>query len=165
MKRSFEFIVALATAFLMAAFPAYAGPSKKPLPPLRISIAPVQPGITSDQIKPGDIIEFKVIALSSIDVPEMSIKVELVGGAKLVSGDMSWSGPAVKNEAKSITLTVQAPEQGKGMIKARVSLPPSDSTRFSAQTEFRLGPETKTKSAQEPVIKKDRKGRSIIEYR
>ncbi len=122
-------------------------------------------GNTSDQIKPGDIVEFKVTALSSIDVPEMNVKVELVGGADLVSGDTTWSGPAAKNEKKTITLIVRAPKKGLGRIKARVSLPPSDGARFSAQAEFRLGPEVKTKPAQEPTVKKDRKGRSIIEYR
>ena len=143
----------------------FSAPAGKPLPPLRISIAPVQPGITSDQIKPGDIVEFKVTASSSIDVPEISIKVELVGGAKLVSGDTSWSGPAAKNEEKSISLTVQAPKNGQGRIKARVSIPPSDGPRFSAGAEYVLGPVSKSKPEQEHPVKKDSKGRNVIEYR
>lgn len=164
-QRALIYITLLSILILPGAGVSNAGPSHKPLPPLQINIAPTQPGVTSSQINPGDIVEFKVIAVSFMDVQEMRIDVELTGGAKLLSGDTSWSGPAAKNEEKTFTLTVQAPEKGKGRVRARVTLPPSNSTRFSAETEFRLGPEVKNKPEQEPVIKKDRKGRSIIEYR
>ncbi len=139
--------------------------SRKPLPPVRIAITPVEAGITSDQIKPGDVIEFSVTAVSSIDAPKIEINVEFTGGAKLVSGESSWSGPAVKNEEKKLVFTVHAPEQGQGTIKARISIPPSDGTRFSAETEFVLGAKTKAKTDKEGTVKKDRKGRRITEYR
>lgn len=142
-----------------------AGPSHKPLPPLRISIVPVQSGTVPDQVKPDDVIEFRVTAVSAVDVREMRIDVELTGGAKLVSGDTSWSGSAAKNEEKSITLIVQAPKTGKGRIKAKVSIPPADGTRFSAGAEYTLGPELKSKPEQEHPVKKDGRGRSVIEYR
>jgi len=142
-----------------------AAPSRKPLSPLRITIVPTQAGLSSSQIKPGDVVEFTVTTVSSIDVQELSINIELLGGAKLISGETSWVGPAARNEAKSITLSVQAPEKGRGRVKARVSTPPSGGARFSAVSQFDLGPEVKSKPEQEPVIKKDRRGRSIIEYR
>jgi hypothetical protein len=165
MTRKFSLYLLLLCVFLSCPIYGAAVPSRKPLPPLRISITPVQSGITPDQIKPGDIVEFKVTALSSIDVPEMSVKVELIGGADLVSGDTSWSGPAAKNEEKSITLTVQAPKKGMGSVKARVSIPPSGGTRFSARAEYVLGPLSKSKPEQEHPVKKDSKGRNVIEYR
>ena len=165
MIRKIPLYVLLLCVLFSCALSGAAAPSRKPLPPLRISISPVQPGIISDYIKPGDVIEFKVTALSSIDVPEMSIKVELVDGAKLVSGDTSWSGPAAKNEKKSVILTVQAPEKGKGALRARVSLPQSGNTRFSNQALYELGPEVKFKPEQEHPVKKDHKGRDVIEYR
>ncbi len=143
----------------------FSAPARKPLPPLQISIAPTQPGVTSALIKPGDVVEFKVTAVSFVDVQEMRIDVELMDGAKFVSGDTSWSGPAAKNEEKSFTLTIQTPETGKGRIKARVSLPPSDGTRFAAEAQYMLGPEAKTKPEHEHPVKKDSKGRNIIEYR
>ena len=142
-----------------------AGVSRKPLPPLRIRIAPVQQDIIQDQIKPGDIIDFNVSATSSIEVPQMRIEVELTGGAKLVSGDTSWSGPAGKNEEKTIVLTVRAPKSGLGKIKARVVISPSEGTRFSAAAHYGLGKEVKSKPEQEHPVKKDSKGRDIIEYR
>ncbi len=142
-----------------------AGTSRKPLPPLRISIAPVQQGIMQDQIKPGDIIEFNISAASSIDVGQMRIEVVLTGGAKLVSGNTSWSGPAGKNEVKTIVLTVRAPSSGLGRIKARAIVSPSDGTRFSAVAHYVLGKEVKSKPEQEHPVKKDSKGRDIIEYR
>ena len=163
--RKVIFYLLLLSVLLSCPTSGAAAPARKPLPPLRISITPVQSGITPDQIKPGDIVEFKVTASSSIDVPEMRIKVELVGGAGLVSGDRSWSGPAAKNEEKSITLTVRAPETGKGRIKAKVSIPPSGGTRFSAGAEYVLGPVSKYKPEQEHPVKKDSKGRNVIEYR
>jgi hypothetical protein len=142
-----------------------AGTSHKPLPPLRISIVPVQSGITPDQIKPGDAIEFKIAAVSSIDVPNMSIKVNFSGGAKLVSGDTSWSGPAAKNEEKAIMLTVRAPKTGKGRIRAWVTIPPSDGARFSAGAQYVMGSDAERKPEQEQPVKKDSKGRSVVEYR
>jgi hypothetical protein len=151
----------ISAAFLLSATPGHA----KPLPPLQVRITPVQSGITSGQIKPGDLMEFKVTAVSFMDVPELRINVELLGGVKLISGDTSWNGPAAKNEEKGITLTVQVPEKGKGGIRARVSIPPSNGTRFSADAHFELGPKGKAKPEQEPAMKKDRKGRDIIEYR
>jgi hypothetical protein len=153
--------------FILLVFPLLcnAAPSRKPLPPLQVRIALVQPGITSDQIKPGDTVEFRVTAVSFIDVQEMRIEVELIGGTKLVSGDRTWRGPALKNEEKTIVLTVRVPETGKGRIKARVTIPPSDNTRFSSETQYVLGPEIKSKPEHEHPVKKDSKGRDIIEYR
>ncbi len=143
-----------------------AGQSHKPLPPLRISIVPVQSGLTPDHIKPGDAVELKVTAVSAIDAPELHINVELIGGAKLVSGDTSWSGQAAKNEEKSFILTVQTPKTGKGKVRARVFISPSDGgPRFSAVAQYVLGPAIKTKPEQDHAVKKDKKGRSIVEYR
>jgi hypothetical protein len=142
-----------------------AGTSRKPLPPLRISIAPVQQDIIQDQIKPGDIVEFNISASSSIDVRLLRIEVMLTGGAKFMSGDTSWSGPAEKNEVKTIVLTVRAPKSGLGRIKARAIITPSDGTRFSAAAHYVLGKEVKLKPEQEHPVKKDSRGRDVIEYR
>ena len=142
-----------------------AGPSKKPLPPLQVRITSVQPGITPDQIKAGDTVELKVTAVSFMDGQELRIEVELIGGTKLVSGDKLWSGPLKKNEEKALLLTVQSPEKGRGGIRARVSIPSTDGARFSVETQYMLGFETKTKPEHERPVKKDHKGRNVIEYR
>ena len=142
-----------------------AGQARKPLSPLRINIVPVQSGVTADLIKPGDAVAFKVTASSSIDVPEMRIEVRLEGGAQLVSGNTTWSGAASKNEEKSIILTVKAPEKGKGSIETSVSTALSDGARFSAGARYVLGSTTASKPEQEHPVKKDSKGRNVIEYR
>ncbi len=139
--------------------------ARKPLPPLKISIVPDQAGLSSAEIKPGDIITLKVTAVAFLDVEEMRIEVQLSGGAKLVSGETSWKGPSAKNEKKTILLSVQAPEKGKGSIKARAVIPASNGTRFSSEARFSLGPEVQANSEHKPVIKKDSKGRIIMEYR
>lgn len=162
-KNLFASCLILVAMTMMYASAGSARSAKKPLPPLQVRIAPVQPGITSDQIRPGDTVAFKVIAVSFMDVQEMRIDVELTDGAKLVSGDTSWSGSAAKNEEKTIILTVRAPETGKGRIKARVTIPPAGSARFSTEAQYVLGPETKPE--QEHPVRKDSKGRRIIEYR
>jgi hypothetical protein len=164
MKMMKFILYSVVSALLFYSF-AYGGPSGKPLPPVEVRIVPVQTGMTGGQIKPGDIVEFKILAVSFANAQEMSIEVDLIGGAKLISGETSWKGPAPKNEEKTILLTVQAPERGRGRIRARVSLPTSDSTKFSSEAQFILGVEAKAKPAQEPVVKKDRRGRRIVEYR
>lgn len=139
----------------------------KPAPPLKVAISPVDSAITPENIKAGDIIEFKVTAVSFIDVSELSLEIELAGGTKLISGDTAWRGPAVKNEEKSITVTVQAPEKGKGRLSARAGIHLSAGTRFSRQALYTLGLEVREKadSKNDHPVRKDKKGRDVIEYR
>jgi hypothetical protein len=158
-------ILASLSVILLSSMISEGKQSRKPLPPIHIYIAPVQSSITPAEIKPGQVIDFKVTAVSFMDGPEMRIDVKLTGGAKLVSGETSWTGAAAKNEEKTVILTVQAPEKGKGRIRARVSLPPSDGTRFSAEAQYILGAQLKSKPEQERPVKKDSEGRNIIEYR
>lgn len=165
MKKYTLLVLVSSSLILLSAMISEGKQSGKPLPPVHISIAPVQSSVIPAEIKPGDAIDFKVTAVSFTDVQEMRIDVELTGGAKLISGETSWRGPAAKNEEKILLLKVQASEHGKGRIKARVSIPPSDGTRFSAEAQFMLGVEAKTKPEKEHPVKKDRKGRNIIEYR
>lgn len=138
--------------------------AKKPLPPLKISVQPTRTDISPSTIRPGEILEFKISAVSSVDAENMDIDVKLLGGAKTVAGDEAWSGPAAANEEKVLRLTIQAPEKGKGVIKASVSVS-SSGINFSAETQYELGYKEKTKPDREGVVKKDQKGRTIIEYR
>ena len=94
-----------------------------------------------------------------------SVKVDLVGGTKLISGDTSWNGPAAKNEEKTINLTVQAPKTGRGSIKAIATIPLTNGPHFSAGAEYVLGGEVKSKSEQDHPVRRDSNGRPVIEYR
>ncbi len=164
--QQFTIVVLLFFIMLLSAPFAMAGRSRKPLSPLQIRILPERTGLTADQIQPGDVVGFKVTAVSAIDAPKLVIDVELTGGAKLVSGDTSWSGSVAKNEEMSIVLTVQTPRAGKGRIRARaVILPSEGDARFSANALYILGPPEKTMPAVDHSVKKDSKGRNIIEYR
>ena len=138
--------------------------AKKPLPPLKISIQPIRTDISPSTIRPGEILEFKITAVSSMAADSMTIDVKLSGGTRIVAGESFWRGPAAKNEEKVLYLTVQAPEKGKGVIKASASVS-SSGINFSAETQYELGAREKTKPEREGVKKKDHKGRPIIEYR
>ncbi len=142
---------------------AQSDPAQKPLPPVSIRIQPVRPDITSDSIQPGDIVDLLVSAGSAVDVSEMKIEVELLGGAKRVAGATAWKGHAGKNETKTITLSVRAPETGTGRVRARVSMPSAKGRHFMAVTEFVLGPAAAAED--NGVSRKNSKGRPIIEYR
>ena len=137
----------------------------KPRAPLQVSIAPVQSSLSPADIKPGDVVEFKIIGKSFTDADELSINVGLHGGVALLSGETSWTGAAKKGEDKVLLITVRAPRQGNGWIKARISLPPTTEASFAAETEYRFGQSAQKKPAPLPAIKKDNKGREIREYR
>ena len=104
----------------------------KPRSPLQVAISPVQSGLVAANIKPGDVVEFKIIGKTFADADELNINVELHGGVALVSGEISWTGPASKGEDKTLLITVRAPKHGNGWIKARISLPPTSGASFAA---------------------------------
>ncbi len=162
----------LATAFLFflsvtglyAAGAKGSNPSPKPLPPLRVSIHPVRADLSSDRIQPGGIVELRITAVSGIAAADMRIDLKLEGGAKLVSGETAWEGEAAKDKEITLTVSVRAPNSGKGKVRAVVSLPVSRGPHYSSEVEFELGPAVKQKPEREPVIKKNSRGRSVIEY-
>jgi hypothetical protein len=139
-------------------------PSHKPLPPLRVSILPVRADLRPDSIQPGDIVELRITAVSGIAAADMRIDLKLEGGAKLVSGNAAWEGEAALDKEITMTVSVKAPDSGKGTVRAVVSLPSARGPHFSSESEFDLGPPEKPKPGQGPVIRKNRRGRSVIEY-
>ncbi len=141
-----------------------AASGEKPLPPLFISIAAVPPVVNPADIRPGDVVEFKVVARSFMDADTMVIKVDLAEGVELVSGDTSWSGPVARNEEKTVNFTVRAPAKGAGKIKARVSIRGARDEAFSKQVQYEMGVEANKKTRPIPPVKKDSRGRGLIEY-
>lgn len=137
----------------------------KPRSPLQVNISPVQAGLVSADIKPDDVVEFRITGKALAEAGEVQIKVELHGGVELLSGETTWVGPAMKGEDKTLLITVRAPKQGNGMIRARISMSPSSESSFSAETEYRFGKNHDNKAAHLPAINKDNKGRAIREYR
>lgn len=138
---------------------------QKPQPPLQISIAPAKPGVTPETIKAGDDVEFKVVATSMVDTSEMRIQVTLAGGAELVSGDLSWTGPAMTKEMKTLPITIKVPLKGNGSVKAKLSITLSGGTEFTTSSEYALGGVEKTKPESARPVRKDSKGQGVVEYR
>lgn len=140
------------------------GPAQKPLPPLEISIATAQQGITP---QPGDAVELAVTARSALDASEATITIKLSGDVELLSGELAWSGPVKKGESTILLITVRVPAGSRGMVKARISLPATADASFSREARYSFGKdkEQSEKQSEEKPVKKDRRGRDIIEYR
>lgn len=133
----------------------------KPLSPLSVKIRPVQQGLSPADIKPGDVVQLEVAALSYIGITKATLKVTLTGGAKLVGGDDRWSGAMEKGVATVLTITVAAPKTGKGEVKAVLS-----AGSLHGVAQFSLGLEAKSKATNSTGTKtKDSKGHNIIEFR
>jgi hypothetical protein len=140
----------------------------KPQHPLQISIAPAQPGNDLNTIQAGDVVELAATAKASHDAADMHITIKLSDGAELVSGDLSWSGPAVKMEPRSVHFSVRVPEQGIVRIKATVSISAGGKKDLTSKTQYLLmtgkeRQEQQKMKASKPT-KKDSKGRPIVEY-
>ncbi len=138
----------------------------KPSSPLSVTIRPVQQGLAPADIRPGEVVQLEVVALSHIGLTRADLKITLTGGARLIAGDDRWSGPMEKGRETVLTVTVAAPQTGRGEVKAMLS-----AGGFHAGAQFGLGPENKNKTkTSEPPGKpgtktQDSKGQDIIEYR
>ena len=157
----FKFWSALLAAALAVPLAVHAA---KPRPPLQITIVPAQLGQLAEAIKPGEVVDLKIIGKTFVDADELSIKVKLHGGMELISGETTWVGPLKKGQEKVLVLTVRVPKQGYGRIMARIATPPTAGASFVAETEYQFGSSAAKKPAELPAIKKDSKGREIREY-
>lgn len=137
----------------------------KPQPPLRITITPAQPGVTSETIKPGDVVELNVSAVAFVDTDALQVTINIPEGAVLVAGELSWTGPAMKNEMKTLPITIKVPLKGNGSVKAHLSITRSGSTVFTTSSEYVLGGVKKSKPESERPVRKDSRGKDVIEYR
>jgi len=167
-KRVLLLVIMFCSASFLSGTSSWAGPATKPLPPVKISIQPVQPDVSSATILPGDTISFRITAMTFIEARELRVKVELSDGTELVSGQTTWAGPASKNEEKVLILTVRAPQKGVGKISVHAVLPGTAGASFAAESWYLLGAEPNKKASvfdARPNVKKDGKGRDVIEYR
>jgi hypothetical protein len=159
-------ITLLSALFIVQdASPAELSHRTKPQPPVQISIAPVQSGLSSSSIKPGDSVEFSVNVLSSTDASEMRVVNMLDGGTELIAGDLSWSGAVQKGQEVIVSFTVRAPLKGKGKITSQVEIFSGDVLLYSSKAVYELGAPEKSKPAPPRGVMKDSKGQDVIEYR
>jgi len=155
-------LLALLVAILTGSCAAQAA---KPLSPIQVNISPAQAGISPENIKPGDVVELRIAGKSFVDSGELGIKIELIGGAELVSGETAWTGTVEKGGEKAILITVRSPKHGGGGVRARAWMSPSSGATFAAEAKYLIGPDALKKPELPPGIKKDHKGREIREYR
>jgi len=167
MKRySRMILISIAATAWMASVAVAASVSGKPQIPLQVKIAPASPSVKQKTIKPGDAVELKVTAVSPAKGAEMHIEIELLDGAGLVSGDLSWKGILAKREKKQITLSVRAPQSGLGKVRARVFAVRDGQQSAVREATYLLG--TDPAAAGTLNMKpagKDSKGRAVNEYR
>lgn len=155
------------TAVCLQTSMASAAPQQKPQYPLQLSIAPA-PGVDLNALQAGDVVELAATATVSRDAADMRITVKLSEGAELVSGDLTWSGPVKKLEPRSVRFSVRVPEKGVGRIKAQASVTAGGKKELTARAQYLLmtgkeRQEQQKMKASKPV-KKDSKGRPIVEY-
>lgn len=158
------------TIILLSVSVSYAGGLHKPRSPLRITIIPTDAGVAPATIKPGDVVEFAITAVSFVDTQEMRVKVELSEGAELADGKTAWTGPAAKNEKKVLLLSVRASQEGRGKIRASVDVPGPSGAHFASESWYQLGADANANmkssvKSPRPRVMKDGKGRDVIEYR
>lgn len=139
--------------------------SGKPLSPVKISISPVRSGLSSQDMRAGDAVEFKITAVPLMDAKDMQIKIELSDEVKLIAGETAWSGSLLKNEEKTLSITVSVPLQKEGRIKAQAVISLSEGASFSSTAVYEFGDGVKNKTITKPSVRKDSEGRDIIEYR
>ena len=157
----------LAVIILFSAAGAGAAEIKaKPQLPVRIAIEPVQKALKAQGIKPGDIVELRITASTMKDADEVRIDAELQDGAELVSGATSWRGKAAKGAPNELVLGVRAPAGGTGTVKATVRVFRGGKQIMKKETRYFLGgePSGPGRIPAGAVIKKDAKGRDIVEY-
>lgn len=154
-------LLAAALVSLSSAAP----PGGKPQLPIQVIVGPSQQGVTPEIIRPGDVVEMAVTATAHTGIEEMRIEAKLQAGAELVSGVLSWSGPAAKGEPKQLLFFVRVPDQGTGRVKATVTFFRGGKQVMKRSAQYFLGAD-KDEKDREPAGKpmKDAKGRDIIEY-
>ncbi len=137
----------------------------KPMIPLQVAIEPTVAKMKPQNIKPGDVVEFRISARAVRGADEVHIEITLQDGAQLVSGDLKWSGPLSRTERKQLVISVRAPATGVGRIVAAVSAVQNGKVTAAKQTVYTLGTGTGVgKGKPAPRTRRDSKGREVVEY-
>jgi hypothetical protein len=138
--------------------------SKKPMLPVTVTIGPTMPGINADTLQPGEAVAFTVKATTLADASEMHLEAKLSDSIELISGTLEWAGPAGKGEEKQISFTVRVPLKGQGSIKATATIVREGKRTVKSTAQYVLGRDEREKQKPGYQLKKDSKGRDIIEY-
>ncbi len=137
----------------------------KPMIPVQVAIEPTVAKMKPQNIKPGDVVAFRVTAHAVRGADEVRIEITLQDGAELVSGDLKWSGKLTGSEEKQLVISVKAPATGVGRVVASVSSVRNGKVAAAKQTVYTLGTDTgSAKGKPAPKTRRDSKGREVVEY-
>ena len=136
----------------------------KPFGSAYIIIAPVEPGLRTEEITKGDVVELQITARSFIEADVMEITTQLAPGLELIEGQKDWVGTVKKSKTVTLRIKVRVIGQGGGKITSRLELLLGGNTLFSDHSTYTLGKHKRKKGEAEPRLRKDRKGRNIIEH-
>jgi hypothetical protein len=156
----------MASIFVAANSWAQAASSKgKPMIPVQVSIEPTVAKMKPQNIKPGDVVEFKVSARAPRGTDEMTIEITLLDGTELVSGDLKWSGKVSRNEEKRLVVSVRAPAKGTGRVMASVTVLRDGKSSIAKQAIYTLGStDSGAAGKPAPATRRDNRGRTVVEY-
>ena len=164
MKRT---VIIIITAILFAPLCLHAKgirPKGKPASPISVTISSVDESLSPDNLSSGDVLELEVRVASHAELERVSLTVKLSGHIELLRGDADWTGSLDSGDELVFPISVKVLKKGPGKIKARAFSSFSKTSSFSASDTFRIGQGKDEKPSQLP-IKKDGKGRNIIEHR
>ncbi len=165
-KNFISMAAVMATVVLLSvAVPVMAAGKNKPMIPVQVDIKPTAAKMKPQDIKPGDVVEFKISARAPRGTEQMTIEITLLDGAELVSGDLKWSGKVSRNEEKKLIVSVRAPAKGTGRVMANVTLLRSGKATIAKQAIYTLGSALSGASGKPaPTTRRDSKGREVVEY-
>ena len=139
--------------------------TQKPQPPVHIVVAPVDAGAVQKGLKPGDVIDLNIEALSHMDADEMVLTVELPESLALVGGAAKMSGVVKKGDKKSLPISVKVLHAGEGEIVVQISLFSGGRSVFSFTTSYTLASDNQKRPDTVHPPKKDRNGAPVSEIR
>ncbi len=156
---------AVALLLFASAVPAGAGAKGKPMIPVQVAIEPTAAKMKPKDIKPGDVVEFRVSTHAVRGAEEVRVDITLLDGAELVAGDLKWAGKLSGSEAKQLVISVRAPSAGVGRVMAAVSAVRDGKVVMTKQTVYTLGTSAgAAKGKPAPKTRRDSKGREVVEY-
>jgi len=160
-------VIVIITAILLAPLCIYASgsrPGGKPASLLSLKISTADESFLPDNVSDGDVVDLEVTLVSHAELERVDVSVRLSGHIELLQGEIDWSGPLKAGEEIVFPVSLRVLKNGRGKIKARALSQLSKTASFSASHTFNLGRDKEEKPSHLPV-KKDSKGRNIIEQR
>lgn len=164
MKKQIFLLLIIFPLFVLQAWGDEDYERSKPSVPLYISITKTDLSQTGGDLPDKNTTVLKIEVLSKISAPHMTIEISCSGDLELVSGEGHWEGPVGKDEVVSITVLVKKTGPHKGIVRAGAGIDVSEDIRYSASDSY-LFDAAKKRSTLNPPVKKDGKGRNIIEER